>query len=360
MALSDLATPLFRLLDPERAHRLAVWALAHGFGPKSVAPDDPVLQTRLWGLRFPNPLGLAAGFDKDAAAYRGALRLGFGFVETGTVTPLPQPGNPKPRLFRLPKDAAVINRYGFNSAGVDLAAKRLRGRGVGIVGANIGKNKDSADAEADFVVGATRLAPLSDYLVINVSSPNTPGLRALQDPAQLSDLIVATRKAATDACGGESRPLLVKIAPDLTAEDKEDIAAVAGETVADGLIISNTTIMRPPGLRSRYRDEAGGLSGAPLFPITCDLVAEMYRLTQGKLPIIGVGGIASGADAYTMIRAGASLVQVYSALVYHGPGLVARIKHELAALLRADGFESIGEAVGSATCDRLARGTTPA
>jgi dihydroorotate dehydrogenase len=343
----DAAASLFRLLDPERAHLLAVWALAHGMGPRRTKPDDPILAVRLLGLRFPNPVGLAAGFDKDASAYRGALRLGFGFVETGTVTPRPQPGNPRPRLFRLPEDEAVINRYGFNSAGLEVSAARLTGRGEGIVGANIGRNKDSDDAEADYAAGARRLAPLSDYLVVNVSSPNTPGLRALQNRTQLTALIAATRRAATEACGGESRPLLVKIAPDLTLEDKQDIAATVAETEVDGLIISNTTIARPAGLKSRDRNEAGGLSGAPLFPITAALIGEMYRLTRGKVPLIGVGGIRSGADAYAMIRAGASLVQLYTALVFQGPGLVPRIKDELAALLRADGFETPSDAVGA-------------
>ncbi len=347
MTIYDLSMPLFRLLDPERAHALAVWALAHGFGPRDDKPDDSTLCTNLWGLRFSNPIGLAAGFDKDAAAFAGALRLGFGFVETGTVTPRPQPGNPKPRLFRLREDGAVINRYGFNSAGLEISANRLRKRGDGIVGANIGRNKDSEDAEADYVAGAQRLAPLSDYLVINVSSPNTPGLRALQDRTQLSGLITATRHAATGACGGESRPLLVKIAPDLTNEDKQDIAATVRETNVDGLIVSNTTITRPAGLKSRDYLETGGLSGVPLFPLTRDLVCEMYQLTQGNLPLIGVGGIASGADAYAMIRAGASLVQLYSALVFHGPSLIPRIKEELVGLLRADGFNNVADAVGA-------------
>ncbi len=346
MSLNDLAVSLFHHIDPERAHSLAVWALARGLGPRWDGPDDPVLATELWGLRFPNPVGLAAGFDKDAAAYRGALRLGFGFVETGTVTPRPQPGNPKPRLFRLTKDCAVINRYGFNSAGVAVSASRLKRRGGGIVGANIGKNKESEDALADYILGAKSLAALSDYLVINVSSPNTPGLRALQDRAQLSALITATRRAATEACGGESKPLLVKIAPDLTAEDKQDIAATVDETDTDGLIIANTTITRPAGLKSRDKDEAGGLSGAPLYPLTLSLVGEMYALTQGKVPIIAAGGIASGDDAYAMIRAGACLLQIYSALVYHGPGLIPRVKRDLAARLRADGFERLSDAVG--------------
>lgn len=348
MNLFTFASVLLRRLDPERAHMMAVWALSHGLGPASSGPDDPVLASELWGLQFANPVGLAAGFDKDAAAYKGALRLGFGFVETGTVTPRPQPGNPKPRIFRLSEDRAVINRYGFNSAGLDVTAERLAARtGAGVVGANIGRNKDSVDATADYVSGARRLAPLSDYLVINVSSPNTPGLRALQDKEQLSALISATRDAATEACKGESRPLLVKIAPDLTLEDKQDIASAVQQTGVEGLIISNTTITRPANLNGRDRAETGGLSGVPLFPITVSLVGEMYRLTRGKVPLIGVGGIASGADAYAMIRAGASLVQVYTALVFQGPGLIPKIKHDLSVLLRADGFETMSQAVGA-------------
>ena len=346
MSIFDSAVSLFRQLDPERAHHLAVWSLTCGLGPRWGGPDDPVLASERWGMRFPNPVGLAAGFDKDAAAYRGALQLGFGFVEIGTVTPQPQAGNPKPRLFRLTEDSGVINRYGFNSAGVDVSAKRLRRRGAGIVGANIGKNKESENAEADYIVGAKKHAPLSDYLVINVSSPNTPGLRALQDGDQLSEIIEATRKVATDACGGESKPLLVKIAPDLTDEDKQDIADTVDETKTDGLIISNTTVTRPVGLVSRDKEEGGGLSGAPLFPLTLRLVGEMYRLTRGKVPIIGAGGIASGDDAYAMVRAGASLVQIYSALVFRGPSLIPRIKEELADCLYADGFARLDDAVG--------------
>jgi dihydroorotate dehydrogenase len=345
MSLFNPALSLLRLLDPERAHDLAVWALARGLGPRDAGPDDPVLAVDLWGLSFPNPVGLAAGFDKDAAAFAGALRLGFGFVETGTVTPRPQPGNPKPRLFRLPKDRAVINRYGFNSAGLDVTAARLAARGDGIVGANIGRNKESDDAVADYEAGARALAHLSDYLVVNVSSPNTPGLRALQDRAQLADLIAATRRAA--GVNGTARPLLVKIAPDLTENDKQDIAAVAIETAVDGLIISNTTITRPSGLKSRDREEAGGLSGDPLFALSTQTLSEMYRLTDGQVPLIGVGGVADGAGAYAKIRAGATLVQIYTALVFQGPALVPRIKRELTSLLKQDGFDSVSQAVGA-------------
>lgn len=347
MNFSRLSTRLLRLLDPERAHGLAVWTLGHGFAPRSAGADDPALATRLWGLDFPNPLGLAAGFDKNAAAYRGALRLGFGFVEIGTVTPRPQPGNPKPRVFRLTEDGAVINRNGFNSLGLDVAAARLAARGDGVVGANIGRNKDSADAAADYAAGAARLAPLSDYLVINVSSPNTPGLRELQGRAALEDLIAVVRSAATAACDGVARPVLVKIAPDLSDDVKRDIAAVALETNLDGLIVSNTTIARPAGLKNPARDQSGGLSGAPLFTPSTELLRDMYRRTEGRMPLIGVGGVADGAGAYAKIRAGASLVQLYTALVFEGSGLIPRIKRELASLLKNDGFARVADAVGA-------------
>ena len=347
MSIAGLAFSLFRGLDPERAHNAAVWALSHGFGPKHDAPDDPILLAQLWGIDFPNPIGLAAGFDKDAGAFRGALKLGFGFVEIGTVTPQPQPGNPRPRVFRLTEDNAVINRYGFNSRGIAVAAERLADRGPGIVGANIGRNKQSRDALADYAAAAVRLAPLSDYLVINVSSPNTPGLRALQDRKQLFHLISMVRVAATEGCDGEARPLLVKIAPDLTTEDRHDIAAVAVESHVDGLIISNTTIDRPESLHSNHKAEVGGLSGAPLFEPSTAVLSEMYVLTGGRVPLIGVGGVSDGATAYAKIRAGASLVQLYTALVFHGPDLIPRIKRELAALLRRDGFESVSQAVGA-------------
>jgi dihydroorotate dehydrogenase len=311
--------------------------------------DDPILETRLWGRRFPNPIGMAAGYDKNAEAYRALLRLGFGFAEVGSVTPRPQPGNPKPRLFRLTEDRAVINRMGFNNDGVDAVARRLesRGRLAGPLGINLGKNKDSADAAADYVRGVQVLARHADYLVVNVSSPNTPGLRALQGREPLAALIEAVQRARREAVPEAPPPLLVKIAPDLQPEDRQDIAAVALESGIDGLIVSNTTIARPPGLRSRYRSEVGGLSGVPLFQPSTELLAEMYRLTHGRLALVGVGGVASGADAYAKIRAGASLVQLYSALVYEGPGLVGRIKRELAQALRRDGFSSVAQAVGA-------------
>lgn len=353
-AFLTTTTSLLRRLPPEPAHRLTIRALAAGLVPGDPTPDDPALATRVWGLAFPNPVGLAAGFDKNAEAFAAGLRLGFGFAEVGSVTPRPQPGNPAPRLFRLPADGAVINRLGFNNEGLSAVAARLRRRPPpgdprrGIVGANLGKNRDSADAAADYAAGVAALAPLVDYLVVNVSSPNTPGLRALQGREPLIRLIDAVQAARRRAVPDRSPPpLLLKIAPDLTEEDKRDIAEVALASAIDGLIVSNTTVARPPGLRGPHAGEAGGLSGRPLFAPSTALLAEMYRLTGGRLPLVGVGGVFGGDDAYTKIRAGASLVQLYTGLIYNGPGLVGRIKRELAALLRADGFASVAEAVGA-------------
>jgi dihydroorotate dehydrogenase len=349
-ALIDIAQRLLRLLPPETAHRLTLRALAHA--PRAFLgrspPDDPILGTRLFGLDFPNPIGLAAGFDKNAEAFAPALRLGFGFVEIGSVTPRPQAGNPRPRLFRLPEDRAVINRMGFNNDGLAAVQRRLTrrpsaGASRGILGANLGKNKESPDAAADYAAGVQALAPLADYLVINVSSPNTPGLRALQGRRALEALLAAVGEAR----GGKSPPLLLKIAPDLAEADKQDIAEVALAGGLDGLIVSNTTIARPASLRGSAAKEAGGLSGRPLFGPSTTVLADMYRLTGGRLPLIGVGGISSGEDAYAKIRAGASLLQLYTALIYEGPGLVQRIKLDLAAHLRRDGFGQLGQAVGA-------------
>lgn len=341
--------PLLRLLDPETAHGLTLRALASGLAPAEPAHDDPILATRVWGRDFPNPIGLAAGFDKDAAVVGPMLDLGFGFVEVGSLTPRPQAGNAKPRIFRLAEDRAVINRLGFNNRGAAAAAERLarwRARKrAGVVGVNLGKNRDSENAVADYAEGARLLGASADYLVINVSSPNTPGLRALQGRGELEALIDGVR-GALEATGAEP-PLLLKIAPDLEAADLADIAAVAQERRIDGLIATNTTIARPEGLVGRHRGEAGGLSGRPLFEPATRILAELYRLTGGRIPLIGVGGVASGADAYAKIRAGAALVQLYTGLVFDGPGLVTGIKAELAALLRRDGFERLDQAVGA-------------
>ena len=340
-AMFDALRPLLFALDPETAHGLTLAALRTGLVP-AARPDDPVLRTTLAGLDLPNPVGLAAGFDKNAAVPDAMLRLGFGFVEVGTVTPLAQAGNPRPRIFRLPAHSAVINRLGFNNSGLEAAALRLRARSgrPGVVGANIGANKDSDDRVADYVTGVRAAAPLASYLTVNISSPNTPGLRALQDRVALADLVAAVVAAR----GSIATPIFVKVAPDLSASEIDDIARVAIDGRIDGLIVSNTTLERG-GVTST---EAGGLSGTPLFERSTAVLRAMRDATGGALPLIGVGGIGSGADAYAKLGAGASAVQLYTALVYHGPGLVGRIKRELADLLRRDGFASVAAAVGHA------------
>ena len=345
MDLYAIVGPILRSLDPERAHRLTIAALKAGLVPPVRVPDDPVLRQRLWGLDFPNPVGLAAGFDKDAEVPDAMLRLGFGSVEIGGVTPRPQPGNPKPRLFRLSEDEAIINRFGFNSAGLEVVRQRLAARPRrGILGVNLGKNKDTADGAADFVKGAEVLAPHADFLVCNVSSPNTPGLRALQGKAPLADLISRVQAALKTV--PKPPPLLLKIAPDITEQDKRDIAEVALSSGVAGMIVANTTTERAASLKSRDRGEAGGLSGKPLFELATAVLGDMYVLTERRLPLIGSGGIGSGRDAYAKIRAGASLLQLYSMLIYRGPLLIGDICRELASLLRKDGFKSIAAAVG--------------
>jgi dihydroorotate dehydrogenase len=349
--LYPLIRPMLRRLPPETARDLTVRALEAGLGRLTAngaarQPDPPILSQRLWGLDFPNPVGLAAGYDKDARVPEAMLRFGFGFVEIGTVTPRPQSGNAKPRVFRLDPDEAIINRMGFNSGGLDAVIGRLsRHRCRGIIGVNLGRNRGSPDAAADYATGVDRAAMLADYLVINISSPNTEGLRDLQRRENLEALLALLLRARER--NKSSVPLLVKVAPDLTKAEREDIASVVLAAEIDGLIVSNTTVDRPTGLISPYAQEAGGLSGRPLFALSTALLADMYRLTQGRLPLIGVGGIASARDAYAKIRAGASLVQLYTALVFMGPGLVIEIKNGLAKFLRADGFASIAEAVGT-------------
>ncbi len=345
----SLIGPALRRLDPETAHNLTLWALEHGLAPRRAAPDDPILASEVWGRRFPNPLGLSAGFDKDARVMGAMLGLGLGFVEVGSITPRPQPGNPKPRIFRLPEDAAVINRLGFNNGGLEAARARLqafRNSGQdGLVGVNLGKNKDTADAASDYVLGATALGPLADYLVVNVSSPNTEKLRDLQGPVALKALLAGVLEKRGEM--GITLPIFLKIAPDLEVADLEDIADVASTSGLSAIIATNTTIARPETLKGAAKGEAGGLSGRPLFEPSTAVLRDFYRLTGGKLPLIGVGGVSSGAEAYRKIRAGASLVQLYTALIYGGPALVTRIKGELARLLREDGFDSVGAAVGA-------------
>ena len=349
--LTTLAKPAVQLLsclDPERAHAVTVWALEHGFARGlSDESDDPILATELWGLALPNPIGLAAGFDKDARVFAPALRLGFGFVEVGTVTPRPQIGNPKPRVFRLPEDGAVINRLGFNSGGVELAARRLAVGHSGIVGANIGMNRDSTDPVNDYATVAHRVAPFVDYIAVNVSSPNTPGLRALQERGALADVIEGVVNASSDAVPNRSMPVAIKISPDVGPDDLRDIVDVALSGGAAGLIISNTTTERPASLRGQHKEEMGGLSGRPLFRNATELLRNAHRMSGGRLPLVGTGGIENGMDAYAKIRAGASVVQLYSALIYGGPALVGKIKRELAACLRSDGCSSVADAVGA-------------
>jgi dihydroorotate dehydrogenase len=344
MGLTDIGAALLRTLDPETAHQLAIKALQIAPLP-APATDDPVLRTRLAGLDLPNPVGLAAGLDKNGEALHGLARLGFGFVECGSVTPLAQPGNPKPRLFRLYEDRAIINRMGFNNAGLEAFAGRLADRPkTAVIGANLGANKDTEDKAADYVTGLTRLKGLADYVTVNVSSPNTPGLRALQGRAALDDLL--GRLAA--ARGGDPTPVFLKIAPDLTADEIGLIVEASLDHGLDALIVSNTTLDRPADLRSRDKGEAGGLSGAPLRARALDALRAAADASAGRLPLIAVGGIDSGAEAWARIRAGASAIQIYSALIYEGPGLVSRIKRQLAERLRAEGFSTVSEAVGTA------------
>lgn len=344
--LASALMPLLRRMDAERAHDLALRALSLGLAGRDAGPDDARLAVSAMGLRFANPVGLAAGFDKNAVALAPLARLGFGLVEAGTVTPRPQPGNPRPRLFRLEEDAAVINRMGFNNGGIEaylprLAAYRRLATGVP-VGANIGINKEGAEPERDYPALVAAVAPHADYIVINVSSPNTPGLRDLQGEGRLRAILAAVAEAVP-----VRPPLLVKLAPDLS---EQGLAAIVETCVAagvEGLIVSNTTIARPPGLRSAEARQPGGLSGAPLFEPSTAALAHVARQAAGRLTLIGVGGVASGAQALAKIRAGASLVQLYTGFAYGGPALIGRIKREMLAALDQQGFASVADAVGA-------------
>ncbi|XP_040266209.1 dihydroorotate dehydrogenase (quinone), mitochondrial [Bufo bufo] len=351
-----LMPALQKVVSPELAHTLSVRFAALGLVPRCAQHHSQHLETTVLGHKFRNPLGLAAGFDKHAEAVDGLFKMGFGFVEIGSVTPNPQDGNPKPRVFRLPQDKAIINRYGFNSHGIDVVRQRLLQRadkqrmltadGMPL-GVNLGKNKTSEDAAADYTRGVRELGPLADYLVINVSSPNTPGLRDLQGREQLHHLLAKVVNAR-NALPREHRPaLLVKIAPDLSLRDKEDIASVMTQLGIDGLIVTNTTISRPSTLKSPSSVETGGLSGAPLRDMSTETIREMYALTSGQVPIIGVGGVSCGLDALQKIRAGASLVQLYTALTYQGPPVIGKVTRELETLLTEQGFSSVSEAVGA-------------
>lgn len=340
--LFDLARPALFALDPERAHRLTVRALT--LAPRMRPAQTGPLAIDVAGLTFPNPLGMAAGFDKDAEVPDQLLGLGFGFAEVGSITPRPQAGNPKPRLFRLVEDRAIINRMGFNNGGAEVARDRLQRRAdrPGIVGINVGANKDSEDRIADYVTMTRTMAPLASYLAVNISSPNTPGLRALQDESALAGLL----DAVIEGRGPSGPPVFLKVAPDLEPTDIDAIARIAIERQLGALIVSNTTISRPQ-LASPHAGEAGGLSGAPLRDLAQQRLRDFRTATGGSIPLVGVGGIASAEDAWARIRAGASLVQLYSAMVYGGPGLPRQILRGLEELMRLDGFASIAEAVGS-------------
>ena len=342
----SLIRPALFSLDAEQAHGLTIDALAAWakLGTPFAAPaPDPILRTTVAGVDFATPLGLAAGVDKNGDAIDGWFGLGFGSVEIGTLTPLPQPGNPKPRIFRLVEDRAVINRLGFNNGGIDAALPRAAAaKRQGVLGINVGANKDTTDRIADYRTGVSKAAEIADYITINISSPNTPGLRDLQHGTALAELL-----AACGAARG-AIPLFLKIAPDLDPAAIDDIARAAIAHRIDALIVSNTTISRPDSLRSRHAAESGGLSGAPLASLARTRLADVRRATGGQIPIISVGGIDSAAEAYARIRAGASLVQLYSALVYEGPGLARHINTGLAALLKSDGFASLADAIGSA------------
>ena len=343
MRLYPLVRPLIFRLDAERAHRSTIGLLKRL--PGAASHSTPQLAMHVAGLTFPNPVGLAAGFDKDAEVFGPMLGLGFGSVEVGTLTPRPQAGNPRPRLFRLVEDQAVINRMGFNNGGQDAALTRLkkRDRTRGIVGVNIGANKDSGDRIADYVEGVRAMTPVADYLTVNISSPNTPGLRQLQDEGALRELLAAVRDSRTP--GGP--PLFLKVAPDLEEDDPIRIVRAALDHGVNALIVANTTVSRPPGLRSRLGSESGGLSGKPLAPLALDQLRAFRSASGAAIPLISAGGISTAADAWQRVRAGASLVQLYSAMVYHGPGLPRRINAELQRILSASPFANIAEAVGT-------------
>jgi dihydroorotate dehydrogenase len=349
-AFDAFSLPLLRWFDPEDAHRMAIHGLRL-LPPVKPRPDDSKLAVRAFGLNFPNPIGMAAGFDKSAEVPDALLRLGFGFVEIGTVTPKPQGGNPRPRLFRLERDEAVINRMGFNNDGAEVALRRLAARAHhgGIVGVNVGANKDSSDRVADYVKLIETFAPVASYFTVNVSSPNTPGLRNLQQSAALDDLLakVIDARERVRKNAGDS-PVLLKIAPDLSLTELDDVVHIARSRRVDGMIVANTTLARPSALREQARaKEQGGLSGRPLFRLSTRMVAETYVRTEGAFPLIGVGGIDTGGAALTKIRAGASLIQLYSSLVYKGLGLVDDIKNDLASTLLRTGRDSLSEIVGA-------------
>jgi dihydroorotate dehydrogenase len=342
--LFDLGQALLLALDPEQAHNLAVKSLELGLYPRATEPDDKRLSQQLFGLDFPNPLGMAAGFDKNARVRRELLAMGFGFVEVGTLTPKPQNGNPLPRVFRSMVDRAVINRLGFNNEGQEAALRRLKPRPAGIVGVNIGAARDSPDRIADYVSGIERLGPVASYFTVNISSPNTPGLRDLQAPRALDALLKRIQAARTSL--PNQPPLLVKLAPDLADEDLPEVVGVIVANGVDGIVVSNTTLARNGLKDATFARETGGLSGRPLFARATRMLAQVYKLTSGKLPLIGVGGIDSGEAAVAKIEAGASLLQLYTGLVFEGPALIGRIKRGLVSAMEGAGSESLAPLIG--------------
>jgi len=343
--LFGLGQALLLALDPERAHDLTLRTLELGLYPRAEGPDDKRLAQKLFGIDFPNPIGMAPGFDKNARVPRQLLEMGFGFVEVGTLTPRPQSGNPAPRVFRSHADRAVINALGFNNEGQQAALQRLKTRPRGIVGVNLGANRDSKDRIADYAEGIARMAPVADYFTINISSPNTPGLRDLQVPRKLGELLAKVQDARK-SLGEGAPPLLVKLAPDLADADLPEVVGVIQENGADGIIISNTTLARADLKDQAFARQTGGLSGRPLFNRATRMLARVYRLTEGKLPLIGVGGIDSGETALAKIEAGASLIQLYTGLVFEGPGLIGRIKRTLLGTLARENFETLNPLIG--------------
>lgn len=346
----ELARPLLFALDPEQAHEVTLRSLEAGLYPRATKPDDPRLGVKLWGMALPNPIGIAAGFDKDARVPDAMLRIGFGFAEIGTVTPRPQAGNPRPRVFRLIGHRAIINRLGFNNGGHDAALRRLQRRPkLGVVGVNIGANKETADRAADYVLGIEAFYEVASYFTVNISSPNTPGLRDLQAPAALDDLLgrVMAARERRIAAGGRRVPVVVKIAPDVAEEDLPAITRRMLDHAVDGIAVSNTTLARPGLTMTTLAQQAGGLSGRPLFSRSTAMLARVYKLTEGRVPLIGIGGIDSPEAALAKIQAGATLIQLYTGLVYEGPGLIDRIKEYLVESAQCAGAESVSALVGT-------------
>jgi len=356
-ALFGLGQALLLAFDPERAHDLTLKTLELGLYPRAEGADDQRLKQTLFGLEFPNPVGMAPGFDKNARVPRQLLEMGFGFVEVGTLTPRAQSGNPAPRVFRSHADRAVINRLGFNNEGQAAALQRLKERPRGIVGVNLGANRDSTDRIADYVEGVARMAPVADYFTINISSPNTPGLRDLQAPRKLGELLAKVQEARK-GLGASAPPLLVKLAPDLADADLPEVVRVIEEGGADGVVISNTTLARDGLKNQAFARETGGLSGRPLFDRATRTLARVYRLTGGRLPLIGVGGIDSPGTAFAKIEAGASLVQLYTGMVFEGPGLIGGIKRFLSVAMDDDKCNSLQPLIG-ARADEWAEKTLP-